>query len=269
MARQNIDIGSSANDGTGDTLRQAAQKINETLVEIYQKFGGDSDILSPVVSIDASGIVVNLGNTFTLTATTPPSSNRIILLPDADGTVTINEAQQTLLQKTLTSPTINNPIIGTGVRDSNANELIDITAAASAVNQFTMTNAATGNAPTIGVAGDDSNVNLNLTSKGSGSVSIDKVAYESIELTTDGTASATATYIVCNKGTALAVGLDSGTTTGEFKIFTNKGAGTATITPASFAQGASFALPQYSGAQVIWDGDDWYLLGRDSDITIS
>ena len=29
MTRQNIGIGSAANDGTGDTLRAAGQKINE------------------------------------------------------------------------------------------------------------------------------------------------------------------------------------------------------------------------------------------------
>jgi len=46
MTRQAISTGSAANDGTGDTLRQAAQKINENFVEIYRKFGGDSDVLS-------------------------------------------------------------------------------------------------------------------------------------------------------------------------------------------------------------------------------
>lgn len=268
MARQNIDIGSSANDGTGDTLRQAAQKINETLLELYLKFG-DSDNLSPVISFVTGGIEFNLGTTYLLTTLAPPTADRTILLDDASGTITLNEAQQTLAQKTLVSPTISLPAITSGVLDSGGNEMIDITATAGAVNQFTLRNAATGNAPTIGVAGDDSNVNLNLTAKASGSVSISKAAYSSVELTTDGTASATVSYIVCNKGSALAVDLDSGTTVGEFKIFTNKGAGTATITPTAFAQGTSFALPQYSGAQTIWDGSEWYLLGRDSDITIS
>ena len=46
MTRQNISIGSTANDGTGDTLRAAGSKINDTLVEIYNKFGPDSNNLS-------------------------------------------------------------------------------------------------------------------------------------------------------------------------------------------------------------------------------
>ena len=33
MSRQNIFKGTSANDGTGDTLRQASDKINQTFVE--------------------------------------------------------------------------------------------------------------------------------------------------------------------------------------------------------------------------------------------
>ena len=32
MTRQNINIGSSANDGTGDTLRTAGTKINQNFI---------------------------------------------------------------------------------------------------------------------------------------------------------------------------------------------------------------------------------------------
>lgn len=39
MTRQNINIGTNANDGTGDTLRQSGTKINQNFVEIYQRFG--------------------------------------------------------------------------------------------------------------------------------------------------------------------------------------------------------------------------------------
>ena len=34
MTRQNISTGTSANDGTGDTLRTAGTKINENLTEL-------------------------------------------------------------------------------------------------------------------------------------------------------------------------------------------------------------------------------------------
>ena len=81
-------------------------------------------------------------------------------------------------------------------------------------------------------------------------------------------ASDEATLIVCNKGTTLFVTLAAGTTVGEYKIFTNKGAGNATITPSNFAQGVSFTLQQYEGCQVVWDGLNWYLIGNQSTVTI-
>ena len=49
MTRQNINIGSSANDGTGDTLRTAGTKINANFKEIYTQLGGDSSVLSTLV----------------------------------------------------------------------------------------------------------------------------------------------------------------------------------------------------------------------------
>jgi hypothetical protein len=42
MAYQNINIGSAANDGTGDPLRTAFDKINDNFTEIYDTLGGPS-----------------------------------------------------------------------------------------------------------------------------------------------------------------------------------------------------------------------------------
>lgn len=35
MAKQTIDIGSSPNDGTGDTIRQSFNKVNDNFTEVY------------------------------------------------------------------------------------------------------------------------------------------------------------------------------------------------------------------------------------------
>lgn len=88
-------------------------------------------------------------------------------------------APQTLTNKTLTSPTINNgtansvvlttPLIDT-IDDINGNEEIIFTATASAVNEITLANAATGNNPNLSASGGDTNVGLNLTPKGVGAV---------------------------------------------------------------------------------------------------
>ena len=78
-------------------------------------------------------------------------------------------APQTLTNKTLTSPTINDPIINI-IDDSNGNEEIIFTATASAVNELTVANAATGNNPNITASGSDADVGINFTPKGVGAV---------------------------------------------------------------------------------------------------
>jgi hypothetical protein len=64
----------------------------------------------------------------------------------------------------------NNIIIDTahGILDENSNQQITFTTAASAVNEFTVANAATGSAPEISATGGDTNIDLNLTPKGVG-----------------------------------------------------------------------------------------------------
>jgi len=54
--------------------------------------------------------------------------------------------------------------------DANGNEWIKQTATASAVNEFTVANAATGNNPSLCATGGDSNIGLELTAKGTGLV---------------------------------------------------------------------------------------------------
>jgi len=59
------------------------------------------------------------------------------------------------------------------IADENGNEQIIFQTTSSAVNQFDITNAATGNAPEISATGGDTNIDLKLTPKGSGQVVID------------------------------------------------------------------------------------------------
>ena len=88
-------------------------------------------------------------------------------------------------------------------------------------------------------------------------------------MTANGAASPSHGFVIGNKSGALAVTLADGTVAGEIKIFTNKGTGVMTVTPANFAQGTSFALAQYDGCTVIWDGTNWYLVGNQGEITIA
>ena len=64
----------------------------------------------------------------------------------------------------------NNILIDNGnfIGDENGLEQIKFATTASAVNELTVTNAATGNAPNISATGTDTNIDLNLTPKGIG-----------------------------------------------------------------------------------------------------
>lgn len=75
----------------------------------------------------------------------------------------------TLTNKTLTTPTLTSPIINE-IDDTNGNEEIIFTTTASAVNELTVANAATGNNPNVTASGSDANVGINLTPKGTGAV---------------------------------------------------------------------------------------------------
>lgn len=59
--------------------------------------------------------------------------------------------------------------VGTGILDSNGNEIMKVVATASAVNEITVTNAATGGNPTITATGGDTNISIGISGKGTGS----------------------------------------------------------------------------------------------------
>ena len=78
-------------------------------------------------------------------------------------------ATQTLSNKTLTEPKFADAGF---IADANGNEMVVFQTTSSAVNALEVTNSATGNGITIGAFGSDSNVDINLTPKGTGVVVI-------------------------------------------------------------------------------------------------
>ena len=310
MTRQNIGIGSAANDGNGDTLRTAGTKINANFAEVYALLGGgDSSNLSTQITLENDAVTFEgtSANDFeTRLKVTNPTQDNVITLPDSTGTVTLDNTIQTLTNKTLTaptistitntgtltlptstdtlvgrattdtltnktltSPTINTPQIGTSINDTTGNEVIKITATGSAVNELTIANGASTTGPTLSATGGGANLNIIMTPKGTGSVELNKAAFSSSTITANGAASTAATLIIGNKGSQLDVSLADGTTVGEYKIFTNKGAGAMHVTPTNFAQGTKFVLAQNDGCTCIWDGTNWFLVGNQGEVTVS
>ena len=114
--------------------------------------------------------VTGSGSSVTWAAT--DKGTKIIYAAGNDGTnpdiVDIGMGDVTLAgTQTLTNKTLTSPKIGTSILDTNGNELALLTATGSAVNEFTIANAASGAGPTLSSTGE-TNVDINLNPKGSG-----------------------------------------------------------------------------------------------------
>jgi hypothetical protein len=160
---------------------------------------------------------------------TNPDIKEISLSPA--GTVT-ETGTQTLTNKTLTSPKI-----GTSILDTNGNELALLTATSSAVNEFTIANGATGQAPTLSSTGGDSNIDINIIPKGTGDVIL---AGDTVQVGDSGAAAT----LTSNGAGALTV------TTGgaaDLVLSTNSGTDSGTITITDGADGNINLAPNGSG----------------------
>jgi len=91
-----------------------------------------------------------------------------------------------------------------GITDENGNEQIIFQTTSSAVNQFDVTNAATGNAPSISATGGDSNIDVAIIPKGTGETKV-------------GTGAATAT-VTSSGAYDLRLDTNSGTNSGYINI---------------------------------------------------
>jgi len=125
MARQVINIGSSANDGTGDPLRTAFDKINDNFVELY---GGDNDINT----LDAN---LNV-NTFAIT--TGVTNGDITITPN--GTGAINLGAMKFVGTTLSSDDSTQITIAENIQTTGT---INVSGAATLGTSLTLATGAT------------------------------------------------------------------------------------------------------------------------------
>ena len=113
MAKQTINIGSSANDGSGSTLRAGGDLINYNFNEIYTAFGDGSTLSTGFITASSTATLTNktldLGGTGNSVTGSLAEFNTAL---QGDSFVSLT-GSETLTNKTLTAPTINGVVSGT------------------------------------------------------------------------------------------------------------------------------------------------------------
>ena len=112
MAYQSIGIGSTADDGTGDTLRAGADKVNDNFVELYTLLG------------DASSLSSGLSATASVVTLTAPTISGIVGGTQNSATIT-----------TLATTTVNATTVNAGTAILAAGSLTDSSGAISFGNE--------------------------------------------------------------------------------------------------------------------------------------
>ena len=142
-----------------------------------------------------------------------------------------------------------------GINDENGNEQIIFQTTSSAVNQFDITNAATGNAPSISATGGDSNIDVAIIPKGTGETKIgtgaanatltSSGAHDLILDTNGGTNSGNITITDAANGNITAT--PNGT--GEVVVGGNTNPGTLVLNCESNSHGIKLQSPAHSSSQ--------------------
>lgn len=141
-------------DNKSDMLEDKTEALaNEVSLKLDASFYTAADVLSKVKTVDGSGSGLDADTVDGIQGTD---------IATITGT-------QTLTNKTLTAPKIAN---GGYIADPSGNELLKFIQTTNAVNEITVKNAAVNNPPEIQASGGDTNIDLNLVPKGTGTVRI-------------------------------------------------------------------------------------------------
>ena len=154
-----------------------------TLIPTQQSVKAYVDANKNVSGLNATGAELNTvadASAISIDTSTAIANNDAILMYDNSATAMkyfdvdlldtyYASSTQTLSNKTLTAPKI---VDGGFIADANGNEGIVLQTASSAVNAVEVTNSATGGSVVVGAMGDDSNIDIDITPKGTGEVNI-------------------------------------------------------------------------------------------------
>jgi hypothetical protein len=243
MAQLDLNVGSNANDGTGDTLRGAMQKVNTMFTELY-----DSPMFSANITISDNNITANRSNddlVLTPSGTGSVTAPKIII--DDNISIEDNEIQTTQSNSDLllsasgsgkvriTNVDINSGAIDGAVIGAN-------TAAAGTFTTLTANTSMVIDNITITdnkISTNASNANLELAANGTGKVSLSGILFP----TADG--SANQILRTDGSGALSFVTLTASSTLNHSDISDN----TATVATSTTSQIDSFDSATYRSAK--------------------
>ena len=154
-----------------------------TLVPTQQSVKAYVDDNRNVTGLNATGAELNTvadNSAISVDTSTAVANNDGMLMFDTSATaakyfdVDLVDTYFAGTTKTLTNKTLTAPKFADGgfIADANGNELIMLQTASSAVNQLEVTNSASGGSIVVGASGDDSNIDIDISPKGTGEVNI-------------------------------------------------------------------------------------------------
>lgn len=305
MAQQTINIGSSANDGTGDTLRVAGDKINDNFTELYTQTSAildSADVVSIITDSDLNMHANDITTTGRVIYSNKYDSDG--LLPDNNiyegmFVYTHNDQRASFAHDSAWSKLIDSdlltsgnysadvngtvfknlhlhkPVVPTGIYDSAGSVIVKFATTGTPTNYVNLKADATSS-PTIGVEGADSDIGLKIQAKGSGLIVVDgRFGFTSKTLTsTSDTLDSDIPLYVFDLGVSGSFTQGNGTSTGEIRKIVNK-SGTGIDVTLAFTNfghpdaGVTNGIKMIDNAyfEIVWDGSQWQI-DRDSDRNI-
>ena len=228
-------------------------------------YDGADDI--SLATIDHVGNTVNwLDSTVSITGLSTTATGTVLTLTDSS----INSTQDIRL------PTAK------AIADDSGNEYIKFVKTASAVNEISITNSATGNSPDLSVTGGDTNIGLSITTKGTGLIKFNDGAYFPEATLTDGATvtwdASTAPVCKLTLGGNRTLSAPTNGATGQFisLLVIQDGTGSRTLTWNSAYEFASDTAPTLTTTASLGDlftfrynGTKWLETGRNLKLTLS
>ena len=153
MTRQSINYGTNPNDGTGDTLRDAMDKVNDNFIELYNRISQDINInTDQIINSTPNGdITLDVNGTGTVQTTQGllvntdfENSNSIFYALDGSNLVTI-DVQNKRLGVNKSTPTATVDVVGTLNVTGNVTASTNVTIGTSISDSLTINSKVFGN----------------------------------------------------------------------------------------------------------------------------